>query len=202
MLNLLDIGKVIQTLRSQLPQVAFSWPAAIFALLSVESSMGIHTTPNYAASFGPGGHYFDDIQKDLYSKYGQIASSALGPFQILYRVAWDHGFRGTPSELATWSNQVKYFGKIIENRFTNNQGSTLEHLARTWNGGNPKGSVEGNYLEKFNKAYQIGLEKMKGMESDLSGAASKLGVAFETIAIAALIVVAAKLLDNILEGEE
>lgn len=196
MLNLYDVGALIQTLRSQLPQVSFSWPAAIYALLTVESSMGVNTTPNFAASFGPGGNYFDEVQEKLYTTYGEIASSAIGPFQIIYRVAWDHGFRGTPESLALWPNQVEYFGKIIQNRFTRLNGESLEDLARTWNGGNPKGSTEPGYIKKFNDAYSQGVEKIKAAGMDLGGVVSKMGIGWETVAIAALIVIAAKLIKD------
>lgn len=117
------------------------WPnengwAFLWALCGVESDYGSYDVPRFEAAYGPGGLYFKKsrVVRDLYSKYGALASCSYGAGQILYVVAQEMGYSKNP--LCLWSASesipliVKYLNRLIEKGARN-----IIELSHAYNGG-------------------------------------------------------------------
>lgn len=118
------------------------------AFMQVESSGG----KNSRRRFEPGflkRYLSKTLEPDfesLASKYGREAmATSYGPFQIIYRTAYEHGFRGSPEDLESPQTNRQYFNKIFDSMFRSS-GSNLDKAILRYNGGG-----NSDYLEKVKR---------------------------------------------------
>ena len=110
------------------------------AVAMVESSGGTNVGPRFEPGFLR--RYLSkqlepDFEK-LRAQYGNEAmASSYGPWQVLYRTAYENGFRGSPQQLADPTINRQLFEKKFTNDF-NRTGRLRDALLRYNGGGNPQ----------------------------------------------------------------
>lgn len=109
------------------------------AFMQVESSGG----KNARRRFEPGflkRYLSKTLEPDfeaLAKKYGREAmATSYGPFQVIYRTAYEHGFRGSPEELESPTVNRKYFEKKFLSDYKKT-GNLDAAILRYNGGGNP-----------------------------------------------------------------
>lgn len=103
----------------------------LWAICGAESSFGENSKYRIEKSYMPGGRYHNAI---LYEKYGENAAASCGAWQVMFPVAWELGFRGSPGELAEPENNLKIAIKYLNIRARGAQ--TVEQFADAYNSGN------------------------------------------------------------------
>lgn len=117
-------------------------PLMLWAFSGNESSYGqnrlfVKNETNYM----PGGVYFraSAALQALYKKFGILACSSFGSFQIMAIVAQEMGHIGNPVELQDDEVCAKFMSKLIAERFVKHQGcKTLAELGDAYNSGNAR----------------------------------------------------------------
>ena len=73
--------------------------ALLIAMTANESSWGTDCAPRFEPGYYRGGAYFlkpaNDWLRDLVRRYGQCAAMSWGPWQIMYPVAYELGYKGS-----------------------------------------------------------------------------------------------------------
>lgn len=115
------------------------------AVMMVESSGGTNIGPRYESGFerrygqkwlAQGDTAF---RQSMLEQFGpQAIYASYGPFQIMYPVAVEMGFRGTPQELADPEINRQFFEKKIQRDFKSTGGDVRKTLLRYNGGGNPQ----------------------------------------------------------------
>lgn len=111
--------------------------AFLFALSGKETTHGIENIPRYEPAFGPGGLYYQKskLLKELYRKFGALASCSWGPWQILAITAIENQhFSGHPAELHNGFISLPYAVGYL-NYLIKNGANTLERLFASYNAG-------------------------------------------------------------------
>ena len=127
----------------------------LYALSGVESSFGQVNQPRYEPAYGPTGMYFIKSQnlREQFSLHGKAAASSWGPWQILYIVAQEYGFKGLPVDLSSPAISAPYVVHHL-NSFVKRGADTLVKVLDCYNTGNSRDkNVPHKYIEKFWKAY-------------------------------------------------
>jgi hypothetical protein len=109
----------------------------LYAITGKESSFGQRRTfVKHEPAYMPGGKYYVNSPKlrQAYYKYGVLASSSFGAFQIIYITAEELGFAGNPVELISDRICGYYALQLIEKRFS--KAKTLTHVLDAYNSGN------------------------------------------------------------------
>lgn len=122
----------------------------LLAMAGVESSFGKDMGPRVEKAYEPGGIYFQNKELQIaYAAYGRFASASFGPWQILYIVAHELGYRGHPEDLM----DAEVCGPFVVdklNRISKNGANSVERLLDAWNTGNWKDNhVPTNYIARF-----------------------------------------------------
>lgn len=131
-------------------------PRMMLAAFSLnESSGGYNNKPKYEPAYGPDGKYFNEMQSSLYDEYGELASSSLSSFQLMFVIFRELGFKYSPQEATIDKNAIpaiiKYFNKRI---FKNNEPNFLSMAGDAYNSGNWKDkNVPLDYINKLLKNY-------------------------------------------------
>jgi hypothetical protein len=131
-------------------------PRVMLAAFSLnESSGGYNNRPKYEPAYGPGGKYFNDLQSRLYDEYGELASSSLSSFQLMFVIFRELGFVYPPQQAAddvsALPTIIKYFNKRV---FKNNEPNFLSMAGDAYNSGNWKDkNVPLDYINKLLKNY-------------------------------------------------
>lgn len=122
------------------------------ALAGVESNFGRNSVPRFEASYYTGGRTYSRsaVIRKLVARYGKGAASSWGPFQIMFPVAWDLGYRGTPEGLGDPTVNIDLAVKYLNKYCLCWVGANLEDVADAYNSGNPWDSVIPQaYIDKF-----------------------------------------------------
>ena len=76
--------------------------------------------------------------EQLAQQYGRDAmATSYGPFQTMYRTAYEHGFRGSPEELEQPDINRQYFEKKFDKDYRATGGRVDKTLLRYNGGGDP-----------------------------------------------------------------
>jgi hypothetical protein len=120
------------------------------AIADVESSYGQNSNPRHEPAYCHGGKYYHVVLTKL---YGCAAHSSYGPWQVIYPTAYELGFFGAPEELANPETNCLYAVRYLNARAA--KATTLEQLARCYNGGNIHAkAVPQSYIDKLTAAYR------------------------------------------------
>ena len=108
------------------------------ALIQVESSGGKDKRSRYEPGFQRRYLQGKEPWESLAKKYGwQAVSSSYGPAQIMFPVAVEMGFHGSPEELADEAINRQFFEKKFDKDFQRTGGDIRKTLLRYNGGGNP-----------------------------------------------------------------
>jgi hypothetical protein len=129
----------------------------LLAIAGCETAFGqqadfVRAEPAYM----PGGRYFEDSAslKLLYRQYGVAACSSWGPFQIMFIVAREVGFKGHPWELVQEETGARVALEVIR-RSVKIGSDTLEKVLDAYNSGNSKdANVPFEYVRKGVTIYE------------------------------------------------
>lgn len=131
----------------------------LLTLSGTESDFGklrLHVRPEPA--YSPGGKYYNNSEalRAAYRKYGVLASSSYGSFQIMYPTAVEMGFGGHPIDLQDDSVCAIYAAQLIIKRFIGRQkAKTLRDVADAYNSGNHADRiVPQTYIDKAINFYE------------------------------------------------
>ena len=152
-----DLRAVIRQEAPRLHTLEGMDPAQLLAALAdVESAFGLNTVPNQEPAYDEGGRYYAMAQhvRDLHKTWGSWAACSYGPWQILYVLAWEVGFRGAPGDLWTAAGSVEWVIRALNARALDQGAATPEDVGDAWNSGTyrDKNRVE-NYRRKIAVAY-------------------------------------------------
>jgi hypothetical protein len=131
----------------------------LLTLAGTESDFGalrLHVRPEPA--YSPGGKYYNNSEalRSAYRKYGVLASSSYGSFQIMYPTAVEMGFQGHPIELQGNDVCAYWAAQLIIKRFIGRQkAKTLRDVADAYNSGNHADRiVPQTYIDKAISFYE------------------------------------------------
>jgi hypothetical protein len=131
-----------------------------------ESSGGWNITPRYEKVYGPGGRYYNDLQRKLYLRYGDDACKSYGPFQIMFPIYFELGFMYTVPEIAGKFDYqmpvvIKYFNKRIFNHADRGEPNFLGMAGDAYNSGNYRDNiVPREYISRLIRHYHLARQYM------------------------------------------
>lgn len=129
----------------------------LWAISGCESDFGrqrefVRAEPAYL----PGGKYFGtQALAPHWHRWGVLASSSFGSFQILFVTAYELGFRGHPIDLQQDEIGAKWATRLITDRLIGRQGAaTLAKVLDGYNSGTHRdGHVPAGYVAKGIRYY-------------------------------------------------
>ena len=131
----------------------------LLSLAGLESNFGalrefVRSEPAYS----PGGRYYNaDVDlRQLYRRYGVLATASFGTFQIMYKTAHELGFKGHPIQLQEDLTCSYWATRLIVDRFQKRFGAkTLKDILDAYNSGNHKdANVPESYVKKGIEFYE------------------------------------------------
>lgn len=130
----------------------------LWALAGIESDYGrLHEYVRHEPGYMPGGTYYrrSPTQRALWKRYGILAASSFGPFQILLPVAVEMGYEGPPIGLWEPIVAAKPVSALIRRRFVERHGArTVRDIFDAYNSGNHFDSLKPeSYIRKGLAAY-------------------------------------------------
>jgi hypothetical protein len=134
----------------------------LWALAGTESAFGVQREyVRDEKGYRPGGPYYfrGPHVRDLWKRYGVLASGSYGSFQMLFVTAYELGFRDHPITLQDDPTCAAWASVLIRDRFVQRQGvKTLTDLLDCYNtGSHRKGIPPKEYLAKALPVYAAGL---------------------------------------------
>lgn len=133
----------------------------LWAIAGNESTFGKRSEfVKHEPAYLPGGTYYQrskDLQQAYY-RFGVLAGSSFGPFQIMYPTACELGFLGDPIELQSAEKSVIYVAKLISERFIKRQGAkTLSDVLDAYNSGSSRDAIVPQaYIDRGIHYYELG----------------------------------------------
>jgi len=138
------------------------------AIACVESNYGKNTKPLFEKSYYKGGYYYKKSKqvRDLVKRFGRAAAKSYSSWQILFVVAWELGFRGTPEELDNDEIAIIYVIKFLNNRVLKYNPKSIDDIFDGYNSGTYKDDVVPHgYINKAKAAYKKWIRKRKFKKS-------------------------------------
>ena len=131
--------------------------ALLRALAQVESSGGAQAIPRFEPAYSIGGYYYRRAKhvRDLWREYGDWAACSYSPWQILYVVASELGFDGSPIHLRDATVAGKYVVRYLNRRIFARGAKTIAEVGDAYNSGSfADQMVPTQYIDKLDKAYR------------------------------------------------
>lgn len=109
------------------------------AIAMRESRYGVLTTPRREPAYCPKGRYFDAAQARRYQRYGSAAACSYSSFQVMFPVACELGYAGTPEQLGGDAEGIQWAVELLNTRiFGRDQARTIEEIGDAYNSGSCK----------------------------------------------------------------
>lgn len=88
--------------------------------------------------YAPGGHYFSKSLevRALWQRWGCLAASSFGSFQLMYVTTTEMGFNGHPIDLQDDMTCAYWATELINKRFIKRGAKTLRDILDSFNSGN------------------------------------------------------------------
>jgi len=140
-------------------QLRFECDAAslLCAIAEVESAFGKYNLPKHENSYDHGGRWFNRL---LWTKWGAWAACSYSSFQIMFPVAVELGFTGSPMELADDRVAIDWVIKYIEKRILRYMPTRIDQIADAYNSGSFRDYIiPYDYINKFLPAYKAAKAK-------------------------------------------
>jgi len=134
--------------------------AFLMAIADLESSFGEYGVPRFELSYSRSSIAYkkSKLLQDGYREFGDLCACSYGPFQILWIVARELGYRDHPLNLWSGVISVPYVVEYI-NKFFNYGPKNEMDLAAMYNAGpgvlKNRKNWPTNYVDKFIKRYKI-----------------------------------------------
>lgn len=132
----------------------------LWAISGNESTFGRRREfVKHEAGYLPDGRYYrrSPTLRQAYMKYGVLASSSFGSFQIMHATACELGFNAHPIELQDDEVCAHYAIKLIRERIIKSGATTLRDVLDAYNSGSWKDTVvPGKYIEDGLHFYEQG----------------------------------------------
>lgn len=137
------------------------------ALAKKETQGGSNNCPRFETSYIPKdlrftvqgrvltgtGTNVNSIVQERWNRWGLASAASYGPYQIHYQTAADRGFQGPPWDL--WPEAGSHPWAVAEVLRQFKRGATtVEKMARAWNGGNPNAWVPPDYVADVKQFYK------------------------------------------------
>lgn len=126
--------------------------ALLWAIGGAESSWGKWNVTRYERAFGWGGRYAD---KKLLRKFGDLAASSIGPWQVMFPNAWAiTSGTVTPQEMMQPEVALLVTVDWMNERVIDRGAWSVPAIADAWNSGTHRDSfVPHKYVAKVQKYY-------------------------------------------------
>jgi Transglycosylase SLT domain len=144
------ISPMIIVLSQTRAAAGFDPCALLRAIADVESTYGLNSNPRHEPAYCRGGKYFDGLVTKM---YGCAAHCSYGPWQIMFQTALELGFVGAPEELANPETNAVYCVRYLKSRAR--EATSIEQIARCYNGGNITAEIPQAYIDKLTAAYAL-----------------------------------------------
>lgn len=135
-------------------------PLILWAISGNESSFGqrrlfVRPEPAYMP---PGGLYYRRSAniRDLWQRYGVLASSSLGTFQIMFVTAWELGFREHPIRLQDDEVAASWAAKVVDRSIVRGAATLMEVLDAYNSGWHLDTNIPAAYIERGCAFYERG----------------------------------------------
>ena len=136
--------------------------ALLRALAQVESSGGAQAIPRFERAYSIGGYYYrrSKAVRELWAKWGDWAACSYSPWQILFVVATELGYDGSPAHLREPSVAGKYVVRYLNRRIFNRGARSVAQVADGYNSGSfADQMVPEAYIVKLEAAYREETER-------------------------------------------
>lgn len=133
-------------------------PLLLWTISGLESSHGaFRQFVRYEEPFAPGGRYYSALA-DQWKKWGALAASSFGSFQIMYQVARELGFTGDPIKLQEDAVCAEWAAALITKRIVGRQGAqTVRDVLDAYNSGTHRDlAIPTTYVRNGLLLYQQG----------------------------------------------
>lgn len=133
------------------------------ALATIESAYGVYNVPKHEKAYDQGGIYFN---RGLWAKYGSHAACSYSSWQLMYPVAVELGFLGSPAELMIDEKAIYWVIEYIKKRILDKGCLKLQDLADAYNSGSFRDKIVpqeyiGKFMDNYIKLHTIKYEGMK-----------------------------------------
>lgn len=130
----------------------------LYTIAGLESTFGQRREfVRFEPGYGPGGYYYRNAEhvRELWHRYGVLAASSFGSFQVMFITAYELGFKGHPIDLQQDMLSAYWAARLIGDRFIARQkASSLREIFDAYNSGNWRdGVIPVNYVTKGVKLY-------------------------------------------------
>lgn len=106
------------------------------AILMRESKYGLLTAPRREPAYMPKGRYFTPEQADRYRRYGTAAACSYSSFQIMFPLACELGYKGSPLSLGQDTEAIRWVVEYLNVRiFGKQHAQTVDEVADAYNSG-------------------------------------------------------------------
>lgn len=133
----------------------------LWAIAGNESNWGaLREYVREEKAYMPGGVYYRGSKavRLEHQRYGVLASSSYGSFQLMYITATELGYRDHPILLQNDLICAKWATDLILKRFVKNGAKTLADVLDSYNSGNHKDNIiPEEYIRKAVGFYELGL---------------------------------------------
>lgn len=128
----------------------------LWAIAGNESSFGTNAKPVYEAAYGPNGRYHHPKN---WEKFGRLAASSLGPWQLMFVNAPP---LTTPEDMQDLDKAAQATVWFMNSQIRRFKPTTLASIGAIWNGGNPHAHRREDvsaYIKKLERNYQVPMEE-------------------------------------------
>jgi hypothetical protein len=134
----------------------------LWAIAGNESNFGLlREYVREEKGYMPGGYYYRLARhvRSEHKRWGVLASSSYGSFQLMYIVAYEMGYREHPILLQNDEVCARWASEFIAKRIIGAQkAKTLEAVLDAYNTGNPSdANIPTTYVQKGIKYYEQGI---------------------------------------------
>ena len=129
----------------------------LWAIATVESSAGKLNVPKHEMAYCPGGYYYkrSGEVRELWRRWGDWAACSYSSFQILYVVAIELDFEGSPIDLWYDEEACPVVVKFLNQRIIKRSPGDLGDIADAYNSGTFRDEhIPYEYVKKFLRAYE------------------------------------------------
>jgi len=132
----------------------------LWAIAFIESAGGALNVPKHEPAYAPGGFYYKRKTeggarvRTLWNRWGDWAACSYSSFQILFVVAVELGFLGSPIDLWHDEEAIVWVVNLLNERIIEKKPESLEQIADAYNSGSFRDRhVPHEYIAKFIRAY-------------------------------------------------
>ena len=135
----------------------------MYALFLNERYNATNSSPRFERAYSAGGRYCDPT---LWVQYGRAAACSYSNWQIMFPVAVELGYRGTPEALDEDATAIVWVVQLLRKRLVKfarqeDGRATLSELLDAYNSGNPRdANVPHEYIARGAEHYADAFERL------------------------------------------